>query len=152
MCRKIFKAPKGGSFYEISANEDYVTIKWAIDIADYITEEKLKDMCIRNCTMHIGNIPHILEAMDFAFRAPMGRGDVKIFKDYDEKVNCLSDTEWGCVRELTFSVKKDDNSQLFRIYTEPYGIREEATKRKYTPEMQWLSEQLTEIYKNWEKG
>ena len=109
-------------------------------------------MCIRNYTMHIGNIPHILEAMDFAFRAPMGRGDVKIFKDYDEKVNCLSDTDWGCVKELTFGVKKGDNSQLFRIYTEPYGIREEAAKRKYTPEMQWLSEQLTEIYKNWEKG
>ena len=151
MRKKIFKAPKGGSFYEISANEDYVTIKWAIDEYDNMSEEKLSDLYIDNFTMHIGNIPHILEAMDYAFRAPMGRGDIKKCESYGEEISCLSDTERGSVKRLTFGVEKDDNYQIFEIYTNPYDIRGEAAKRKYTPEMLWISKQLMGIYKKWEK-
>lgn len=156
MCKKLFQDPEGCSFYEIRIEGEYINILWYINPYIFRSEKEISEDSFSSYTMHIGNIPQALEAMEFAFRAPMGRGEIKSFIGFDEKVYCMSNTERS-FNHLTFGRERDyenimnDDQEYLEFNIEPYHLCTNPKERKYTPEMLWLSKQLMDIYKKWEK-
>ena len=143
-----FRHWKGKDFisrYIIHRENDIVYIE------NFFFPETCEDPELDNFFIHAANIPEALEAIEFVFRAKMGRGESKHFSGNGENGYAIMGTERQ-ITKLSLDVENQiHESDSLTFYFDRNEIPVEPEKRIHTPAMIWVMDAMKEEYEAWKK-